>query len=442
MDMGSWREIADGDVRAKLTGTFDASTKTWRLRTKRIQVSVRQLEKRFGVKIEPTERASRAYWRRFLQEMAEASEEARKAACGVPERIKSIDAMIARFRSENAPQSDLDALQQQLREAINIPPHLVGVDFEDVPVFHPEIAKLASLAGLDGSELQVKLLNKLIPASSTTPKVTKIRSEVDAFVARHKAKGHKGWYSIRSALDLLLQATGDIAITAIDVVHWREFFRLTTTFPSWSKRSQANCINFARTFLKRMEADHNKHFSFLTNPDYRIATPEGQRVQYTIEQVKAALHHATGDARLALLLGLNCGMVKGDIAKLTPAMLHDNHLSFVRAKLLHKTNPVAGSWLLWHETQQLLDMNNINVRRIMDAFDAFRKQHHLPEHKALRKTTAQQLQDHIGEDAARLFRGEKVSGNHGKSYINSFSTMQVKRLDAALLKIAELYGVK
>lgn len=71
----------------------------------------------------------------------------------------------------------------------------------------------------------------------------------------------------------------------------------------------------------------------------------------------------------------------------------------------------------------------------------FTKNRGLPSHKALRKNTAQFMHDAGHHEAARLFRGEGVKGNHGGFYISDFTPEQVKTLDAALRHVAELYGI-
>jgi hypothetical protein len=56
------------------------------------------------------------------------------------------------------------------------------------------------------------------------------------------------------------------------------------------------------------------------------------QTKYELEQVKLALQHATGDQRLALLLGLNCGFYWSDIAELQPKHFDGSHITKARAK--------------------------------------------------------------------------------------------------------------
>ena len=48
-----------------------------------------------------------------------------------------------------------------------------------------------------------------------------------------------------------------------------------------------------------------------------------------------------------------------------------------------------------------------------------------------KRTVSQWIDDYCGEEAARLFRGERASGNHGKFYIK-MNEPQKQKLDAAL----------
>ena len=80
-------------VRSKNSGTFDRTTKTWRIKGDGIQISVRKLSLRYGVAIEKTEKASAPYWRRYLQDLADNHQQAKKAASPLQIRIKSLEAM-------------------------------------------------------------------------------------------------------------------------------------------------------------------------------------------------------------------------------------------------------------------------------------------------------------------------------------------------------------
>jgi hypothetical protein len=68
------------------------------------------------------------------------------------------------------------------------------------------------------------------------------------------------------------------------------------------------------------------------------------------------------------------------------------------------------------------------------AFRRLSEAHSLPSHKALRKTVTQIIQDEVGEEEARLYRGEPGIGTHHRNYVRPYSPTQVAKLDAALEK--------
>jgi len=115
----------------------------------------------------------------------------------------------------------------------------------------------------------------------------------------------------------------------------------------------------------------------------------------------------------------------------------------VRKKLAHKKNRVKPVWLVWPETKEAMAFG-IKRRDLQREWDKFHEKFGLPEHKALRKTTAQIIQDQkeLGEEESLLFRGESRQGTHHKNYIKKYTPEQVEKLDNALLKAREvLFGV-
>lgn len=438
-------------VRARNTGSFDHKTKCWRLRGRGIHVTVRQLEQQYGVNFRAEtpaqlEQASARYWRRFLQDIEDHHRQAQKASSPYQTRIKSLEAMIARLRAERHPDAALARLEAQLRELEAAPPH--DTHYADTPVLHPDIVARAAAMEFCPSEdeaddalaFMLEATDQPRPTPKTIP--SGIGHEAEVYIARHKAKGHKGWFQVRQAVSLLTGITGDIPPDQVTVHHYRQVHQKITSSPQWSKTTQANMARIVRDFLDRVAADHNLTcYGFLSNPDYILRRPKGKKVRYTLEQVKTALQHAKGEVRLALLIGLNTGGYIGDIATMTPEMIHADHLVRCRAKLRHKDNPVVGSWLLWEETRRHLTYGN-KARRLQEQYSRFAQHHGLPPHKALRKTTAQMIHDQVKDaEAARLFRGEGLPGTHGTNYICDFTPEQVDRLDNALLKVGELYGV-
>jgi len=442
MHRGSGQDT--GIVRAKNTGTFDRSTLSWRIKLKRIQVSVRQLAIRYGVTFTgetpaQLEKESTPYWRRFLQDIADDHRQARKAASPLQDRIKSIEAMIVRVRAE---QGDTAILERMLTEAINTPAD--DFDAADIPVVHPAAEHIARLLPLDPDALTVGLLNNLIPTPIRTPDTGSIEREGQVFIEGHRQRGHKGWYQVRQAIELFLTFTGNIRVQDVTVDHFRDYVAAVKAHPTWGQRTQVSQRNTVATFLKGIECDYpGVTYGFVRNKKYVITSPEGRKEQYTPEQVRLALQHATGDVRLALLLGLNCGMYWSDITRLKAEDVIDGHLHYVRKKNDHDKNStkIRGSYLLWPETAKLLHFN-LNVRKMLETYTTWRHEYGLPSHKALRKTVTQVIHEVVKDaEASRLYRAENVAGTHGRSYIRPFTPAQILTLDTALREVGRIYGL-
>jgi len=272
---------------------------------------------------------------------------------------------------------------------------------------------------------------EVIEAVTKTPTLTEsLKHEVQVYIDRQKKKNHKGHYDVRAALDLFLEATGDIGFRDVNAQHYRKFMA-SLDAQEWSDRTKLNRQRMVHTFLKRIEADYNVVYGFIRNPDYKRQTPEGQKVQYTLEEVRTALKNAQGINRLSVLLGLNIGAYWGDITDLKPEHFDGTRINKARAKNKTKAGQVVGSWLLWPETIDALKYGYTKWQ-LEHSYAEFRKAHDLPEHKAIRKFAAQWIHDNVGEVEARLYRGEGVSGNHGKNYIKAFSPEQTAKLDKAL----------
>src|SRR5205807_1033015 len=120
---------------------------------------------------------------------------------------------------------------------------------------------VARLLGVRLDEVAVGLLNNLIPLP---PKATKdgIRHEADVFIERHKARGHKGWYQVRQAIDLLVEHTGDIGLRDVTVHHWRAYYQAVKDHEDWGDTTKSNMLQTARTFLERVEGDHGLNYGF------------------------------------------------------------------------------------------------------------------------------------------------------------------------------------
>jgi hypothetical protein len=289
----------------------------------------------------------------------------------------------------------------------------------------PDMVRVVNMA----SQGNMKELARILRPAAIPPGES-LKAEVEAFIGRHRAKGGKAWYGVKSYLDVFLSVTGDIRLSDVTVQNYRAFLAKLEAYPTWGDVTRLNCQRQLHTFLKRVEADHSLTFGFIRNPDYKRQIPDGEKVQWTMEQVRTAIKHADGTARTYLMLALNCGFHAGDVVELKPDHFNGTHINKARAKLKGRRSPFVGSWKVWPETVAAL-MYGLTLWHVHAAFDKLRSAHNLPEAKALRKTVARWIQDHVGEEEARLYRAEKVAGGHGKYYIG-FSPEQRVKLDRAL----------
>lgn len=97
---------------------------------------------------------------------------------------------------------------------------------------------------------------------------------------------------------------------------------------------------------------------------------------------------------------------------------------------------------MWNATRASIQKIELTISGIKKQWEQFQTKHNLPEHKALRKTVAQLIQDNVGETEARLYRCEGVEGTHGKNYIKNFTPEQIKKKDNALLVVGKMIGVE
>ncbi len=446
-------------------GTYDHDKRQWKVRTKEVKLSatIAQLCRAFKIDIPASEDGSRPYWRKYLQAYRNYLARQQGKRSPLQERIASLEGFIENFRLQGR---DTTQLEAELAEARAMPEHgiefgprpttpvvaasngidhakelaealadpVIGVQHADAPAIHPDMREHAALLDATGdlNDFTARFLNSIAP--KPVPKAESLKVEVEAYIARKKAKakpGSKGWMAVRQFLNLFLEQTGDIRTADITVQHYRDYYKAVTTRPGWGKRNWANAMQCVNSFLERMECDHDLRFGFRHNPDYKIGRTEGQKKQYSIEEVRTALQHATGINRLSLLMGLNTGAYWGDIETLKPEDIEDGYLTGPREKNSHKDVQVIGTWYLWPETEAALAYGYTHWQ-LQDGYKKFRDEHGLPEHKALRKTVAQIIQDDIGETEARLYRCEGVPGVHGNNYVKNFTEAQIARLEVAL----------
>ena len=382
--------------RANGTGSYDWRAKCWRAKTQGIHATVGTLQRMYGVTFagrtpDQLERESAPYWRRYLQDIEDNHRQAQKAASPLQTRIRSLESMIARLRGEGRSDAILERLEGELREAVTVPPH--DIDHADMPVYHPDIVARARAMQYCTSDDDVDdamciMLEATEPPRTTAPKGIApkgIVHEANVYIDRHKSKGHKGWFDVRKAVGLLTDVTGDVPVEHVTVEHMRAVNAKIKGNPNWGDTTRANLNAIVRDFLRQIAADFNLTcYGFLSNKAYRLKRGKGKKIKYTLEQVQTALKHATGDVRLAVMVGLNTGAIIGDIASMTSDMIVDGRLVRSRAKLQHKDEPLVGSWLLWDETKKVMRYG-VGRRRLQDQYTQFSKKLSLPTHKEVLK---------------------------------------------------------
>ncbi len=256
-----------------------------------------------------------------------------------------------------------------------------------------------------------------------------IGKEIADYIERQSSKTERPTTDLRLALELLQSVTGNISVNSITVDHWRQFFDKVNA-SELAPRTRYNRWKLAKGFLRSLQVDHDLNWTWLENRKYSFQMPQGNKIQWTFEQVRIALDNATGITKTALLLGLNFGWYVGDIAQFVPNHFDGLRVNKARQKLHKDEDAMICSHLCWKETQDAFQ-HGLLQSSIAKAFQAFAKQYQLPVHKALRKTVSQWIDDYCGEEAARLYRGERASGNHGKFYIR-LTEPQKQKLDSAL----------
>lgn len=397
-------------------GTYDRSTKTWKLRTKelRADASIRKLSQRFGIDLPADERATYPYWRKYLDEV--------RAVSVLKDRETRLAIAQLLFDTGGNPTLLAEFEQNPITGKIQF----------RVPL-DPEVERLANMAYIGDYAGMASVLKK-----HEIPKTESLRAEVEQAIERSKKKGGQGWYSVRLYLNFFADSCGkDIRLSDISVLQYREFLKNLDANEKWNATTKHSAKKKVDIFLRRVEADHNLAYGFLRNKDYRLQCPEGRKAQWTVDEVRKALATATGVARAYLLLGLNCGFYPSDIAALTPDKFDGSHINAGRVKnRKHGASPFVGSWKLWPETVAALQYG-LTEQKLGKAFTKFREEEKLPEGSDLRKTVGQLLQDHVSEEVARLYRCEKVGGVHGSHYIR-FSDEQKAKLDAGLDVIREM----
>jgi len=383
--------------RRHLEGSWDQSTFTWKLRSSRllplsapVTASVKKLRSIYGEEVPKTERGSWPFWCKFR------------------------DGIIAALRVE-------EQKAAAFGQAVN-----------EKQVLYAIAAKLVTMKGGSGLEVTVK-------GQDTAPVRDSVRAEIKAYLSTHEKKNRHHWYELRLCLGIFEKACGDVLLRDVSIHNYRKFLELLEAdiqerdLELWGV-THINRQRAVHTFLKGVESNYGLWFPFVRSAEFKKEMPDGKKVKYTLDELRTALREAKGLARLALLLGCNCGWYFGDIEELAPGHLVNGRVVKGRDKN-KKKNKFIGQWKLWPETLAELQYG-ISAAEVEKAYNKLRSKFSLPEHMALRKTISQLIEDKVSERAARLYRAEKPGGNHGK-YYSEMSPEQVAELDTALVVVRD-----
>lgn len=417
------------ELRKKGTGTWDYTQNRWELKGRGIRKTPTQLAAILGERVPEGKIASRPFWEKFLAGLERADEQKKRQQTRLQERLRSLDDIIESMEAESR---DATPFIKERKHVLSVPEW--DIDHADFPVAHPDAEGELALLGLEADELAVRILNS--HHVKTRPQKGSVKQEAEKYLTTKKGKDK---HNQRAALDVFLKACGSITVKEITIDHYRKFLELLAGMTNWNETTRAKNQGRVHTFLHALETDHNHPMPWIGDKRHMLVVPEGDKIQYTIEEVRTALANADGIARTALLLGLNCGFYASDIVELKAEhVINDGkHISKVRKKMAHKRSRVKPVWFIWAETKEALTFG-IKLRDLRREWDKFRERFGLPEHKALRKTTAQIIQDHVGEEESLLFRGESRQGTHHKNYIKKYTPEQVEKLDKALRKAREV----
>jgi integrase len=422
--------------RKKKTGEYQASRSTFRLKGqyfqgKEIAQSLRQLSKRFNVEL-TSERQAEPYWRRYLAEIFYIQEKSKRESSPLQRRLISIEAI--KEQGTLTPE-----LQKEYDRCLNIPAH--DIDNADLPVIHPDIIERANFYSLsDIDEFEIAVEQSRLPR---IPQNKSLKREADIWLDTFKRKDHTEFYQVRATLNLYLETTGHISLDDITVDHYRETIEKIRAL-NCGETTKSNKQKYLARFLKYLAGNHDLRVGYIDLHENKIFRDAPKKIQFADEQVFRALQNAKGIIRSMLLLGLNCGMYRGDICNLKPEHIHGDDNEFcskAREKLKNRRYIIVPTWYLWKETRQHIRFD-IDEKTFEDAWKIFKLEYDLPNHKALRSTVAQWLQDNINETVARLYRGEAGSGEHHRSYIRPYTTKQNEALRAGLEQAGAYFKIQ
>jgi hypothetical protein len=418
----------------KLTGSWDGRLKRWRMVTQTrtadgrvtkhtIAVTARNLGKLYGEEVPATEAGSRPWWRRYrdqrLAELHARGAEERRRTEAFKLRVASLDNVIGWLEVEGR---DTTALVRE-RDRVLTGPVDVSRFFGADPL--DEITVRAA-----GGKVE------RVPEPAPVVVKDRLRDEAERYI-RGRRDERNQW----AAIGLFLEAAGDVGVRDVNVHVYRRFMEKLRAKESWNDTTKPKNRGRVNAFLHMLEASFDLNFRWMKLAEFRMTEPPGKKERYTLEEARLALANADGVARTMLLVGLNLGWYKEDLAQYDPAkhLTSDGrHVKKGRQKMDYLgSRQVVPVHLLWPETREAL-RPGITAEQGDYHFDKLRRAHGLKPHKALRKLVMKLIQDLPDETASRLYRGEAVRGVHGQNYDEGYNPEQVAILDKALAHVHKM----
>jgi len=362
----------------------------------------------------------------------------------------------------------------------------VQVELPVIPLRLPETAlsPLTECLNEERKELdrQERLNTVLSKAIGQTPKGQTLHEALDAY-AKHIAKTYQGMPSNRpqqAAIALLKKHTPDAGLDRLDAD------RIEELLAYWCRRPQGhnsrplarvtvrNTLIVFRQFLRWLDRstafawDMPRNFTF---PRCKIDDTPADRVRkrrvFKIEELKVIWAYAKPWERALILLALNCGFSKAEIATLQPAeVVEEGTRTFIKRHRV-KTG-VYAEWVLWPETLPALDYlrqftpqdstylvtsragtpltkqtrtgnENQVIKNHWDRlFDRIKAEHpdfHKLPFKHLRKTGATMIRKLSRAELASMYLSHGEESDHADQLLADYADRPWKKLHKALLKL-------
>jgi len=347
------------EMRRYGTGSYNHVSCVWRIKEKKdkngkvirpnLAKSTKQLGDILGCDVPKSEAGSRPYWMRFLQMVKDQQQKAKAAKSPLPERIRSLESLINDFKAKGR---DTASLEIALRDAQSVSEW--DTDHSDGPILHPDLERHGAILDTVGNldDMTVRVLNSLAPKPIASK--DSLFAEIDRYIGLKANSPPIKLSNIKKVLGHFKDVAGPIRLQDLDSSVWANWHHFVNVNNSWGPTTKRDKDKLVRSFMHYLAGKHNLPFGFLKVKEYKFAEPDGNKEQWTLEQVKEALATATDKNRTILLLGLNSGQIQEDITTNIPDMISDGRLTRVRQKNTWQVKPLKGTWHLWNETSKAM----------------------------------------------------------------------------------------